>query len=191
MDAKPAKASAVQLIDNHLPIARQISARLKRRYSWVNMEDLYSYSLLGLTMAANAYDPTRGVPFANFASQKAMFWAIDEMRKDQILKRRGAKATPRFVSMNDTNPDSDQGTFEIADGAAGEAKEKLEAKDLCSALLGQLRMQDRELLIMYYGQQLTFKEIAKVFSISESSVCLRHKALIRKLRKMAHTMNAA
>jgi RNA polymerase sigma factor (sigma-70 family) len=191
MSAKPAKASAVQLIDNHLPIARQISARLKRRYTWVNMEDLYSYSLLGLTMAANAYDPTRGVPFPNFASQKAMFWAIDEMRKDSILKRRGAKKTPRMISMHDTNPDTDQGTFEIADEGAGEAKEKLEAKDLCSALLGQLRMQDRELLIMYYSQQLTFKEIAKVFSISESSVCLRHKALIQKLRKMAHTMNAA
>jgi RNA polymerase sigma factor (sigma-70 family) len=155
------------------------------------MEDLYSYSLLGLTMAANAYDPSRGVPFANFASQKAMFWAIDEMRKDSILKRRGSKVGPRFVSMNDTREDSDQGTFEVADDHAEEARDKLEARDLCTTLLGQLRPQDRELLIMYYGQQLTFKEIAKVFKISESSVCLRHKALIRKLKKMAHTMNAA
>ncbi len=192
MGAKSATAkSPVALIDAHLPIARQISARLKRRYSWVNMEDLYSYSLLGLTMAANAYDPTRGVPFANFASQKAMFWAIDEMRKDSILKRRGAKAGPRFVSMNDTSPDNDQQSFEIPDLHSEDAKDKLEARDLCTTLLGQLRTQDRELLVMYYGQQLTFKEIARVFDISESSVCLRHKALIRKLRKMAHTMNAA
>jgi RNA polymerase sigma factor (sigma-70 family) len=155
------------------------------------MEDLYSYSLLGLTMSANAYDPTKGVPFANFASQKAMFWAIDEMRKDGILKRRGAKAGPSFVSINEPVSGNDQITFEVPDGRAGDAQDKLEARDLCSTLLNQLRSQDRQLLIMYYGQHLTFKEIAHVFDISESSVCLRHKALIKKLRKMASTMNAA
>jgi RNA polymerase sigma factor (sigma-70 family) len=155
------------------------------------MEDLYSYSLLGLTMSANAYDPTKGVPFANFASQKAMFWAIDEMRKDGILKRRGAKAGPTFISMNEPVAGNDEMTFEVADTRAVDDQDMLEAKDLCSTLLLQLRTQDRQLLIMYYGQHLTFKEIAKVFEISESSVCLRHKALLKKLRKMANSMNAA
>ena len=178
------------LIKEYLPLARQIAARMKRRYSWVNMEDLYSYSLLGLTMAANAWDPDRGVPFPNFASQKAMFWAIDEMRKDNILRRRSAKATPRFLSLNDTPSDCDQIGLDVPDNHSSEGRHELEARDLCGALLDQLRLRDRNLLTMYYGQHLTFKEIAGVFSISESSVCLRHRALIKKLRKLAMTMNA-
>jgi RNA polymerase sigma factor (sigma-70 family) len=190
MGPQQVKADAVGLIRDHLSLAQQIAARMKRRYTWVNMDDLYSYSLLGLTMAANAFEPHRGVPFANFASQKAMFWAIDEMRKDGILRRRSAKSGPRFISIHDTSPENDQLNVDVADGRADEARDKLEARDLCYTLLDHLRAQDRQLLMMYYSQQLTFKEIAKVFHISESSVCLRHKALIRKLRKMAHTMNA-
>ncbi|HHH75519.1 MAG TPA: sigma-70 family RNA polymerase sigma factor [Phycisphaerae bacterium] len=178
------------LIEEHLTLARQIAARMKRRYSWVVMEDLYSYSLLGLTMAANAWDPERGVPFPNFASQKAMFWAIDEMRKDGILRRRSAKACPRFLSLNDTPADSDQIGLDVLDTSSAEGRKDLEARDLCSTLLNHLRSQDRNLLTMYYGQHLTFKEIAGVFSISESSVCLRHRALIKKLHKLATTMNA-
>jgi RNA polymerase sigma factor (sigma-70 family) len=187
---KTLERSPDELIREHMPLARQIAARMKRRYSWVNMEDLYSYSLLGLTMSANAYEPDRGVPFANFASQKAMFWAIDEMRKDGILRRRSAKATPRFISINDTPSDSDQIGLDVMDETSADDEHDFEARDLCATMLDQLRTQDRQLLTMYYGQQLTFKEIAKIFSISESSVCLRHKALIKKLRKLAHTMNA-
>ena len=190
MRAKTLERPADELISEHMPLASQIAARMKRRYSWVNMEDLYSYSLLGLTMAANAYEPHRGVPFANFASQKAMFWAIDEMRKDGILRRRNAKTTPRFISINDTPSDSDQIGLDVPDDSSAEQRHELEARDLCATMLDHLRSQDRQLLTMYYGQQLTFKEIARIFSISESSVCLRHKALIKKLRKMAHTMNA-
>jgi RNA polymerase sigma factor for flagellar operon FliA len=189
MRAKIAERSADELISEHLPLAKQIAARMKRRYSWVNMDDLYSYSLLGLTMAANAYEPDRGVPFANFASQKAMFWAIDEMRKDNILRRRNAKNTPRFVSINDTPSDSEQIGLDVEDDHSDETLEELEARDLCQTMLSHLRTQDRQLLTMYYGQQLTFKEIARIFDISESSVCLRHKALIKKLRKLAHTIN--
>ena len=44
---------------------------------------------------------------------------------------------------------------------------------------------------MYYSKHMTFREIAQVFEISESSVCLRHKALIRRLRRLATVMRVA
>lgn len=190
MNAQPTTDQAADLIRHHFPLARQVAARMKRRYSWVNMDDLYSYSLLGLTKSANAYDPTKGVPFPNFASQKAMFWAIDEMRKDGILKRRSAKAGPTFISMNEPIG-SDQMSLELPDGRGGEAEEKIEARDLCGALLERLGEEDRQLLVMYYAEHMTFKEIAAVFEISESSVCLRHKALLKRLRRLARSMDAA
>jgi DNA-directed RNA polymerase specialized sigma subunit len=147
------------LVSDHIALARQISARMKRRYTWVAIDDLYSYALLGLTMAANAFDPSRSVPFASYAFRKAAFWAIDEMRKDGVLCRRTSKAGPRMLPLG-------------------------EARDLCAALFGRLPARDRQLLLLYYTDQLTFKEIAAAMDVSESSVCLRHKALIGKLRRL-------
>jgi RNA polymerase sigma factor for flagellar operon FliA len=176
------------LLNDHMPLARQIAARLKRRYTWVQMDDLYSYSLLGLTMAANAWDSNRGVPFPNFASQKGMFWAIDEMRKDGVLRRRSSANMPRVLPFSEAagNTDPSEGwTPEVMDAQAEDTKAKLEARDLCATLLKHLRAEDRQLLMMYYAQHMTFREIADVFGISESSVCLRHKALIRRLKRLA------
>ena len=64
--------SVERLVKGHLAMARSIASRLKRRYVWVDSDDLYSYSLWGLTQAASAYAPDRGVPFANFAASKAI-----------------------------------------------------------------------------------------------------------------------
>lgn len=182
------------MLNENMPIARQIASRLKRRYTWVSMEDLYSYSLLGLTQSANAYDPTRGVPFPNFASQKGMFWAIDQMRKDGVLRRRSSASMPRVLPFSEAAgvTDSEESwTPDVQDRHAEEDYKQLEARDLCTAMLRQLRKQDRQLLIMYYSQHMTFREIAKVFRISESSVCLRHKALIQRLRRLATVMRVA
>ncbi len=180
------------VLDN-MPIARQIASRLKRRYAWVAMDDLYSYALLGLTMSANAFDANRGVPFPNYASQKGMFWAIDEMRKDGVLRRRSSSSLPRILPFSDVGwGDSEESwTPEVMDGHAEEDRKQMEARDLCTALLRRLGKRDRQLLVMYYSQRLRFREIAKVLGISESSVCLRHKALIQKLRRLARVMQVA
>ena len=78
----------------------RIAARLHRWYEWVPVNDLESYAYLGLAMAAKIYQPDRGVPFENFASRKAMYLAIDEMRKDGVLKRRGAAPAPSMGMLN-------------------------------------------------------------------------------------------
>jgi RNA polymerase sigma factor (sigma-70 family) len=166
---------------DHLSLADQIAGRLSRWYGWVAKEDLQSYAFLGLAMATRCYQSDRGVPFASFAYQKGTFLAIDEMRKDGVLRRRSAKAVPAQTPLS----------LDIADPHGQQAYEKIAAHDLCSALLRKLRPSDRQLLMLYYASQLTFKEIAEVFEISESAVCLRHKALIARLRKLARLRRMA
>jgi RNA polymerase sigma factor (sigma-70 family) len=172
------------LVSDYLPLARQISAKMKRRYTWVAIDDLYSYALLGLTMAANAFDPSRSVPFASYAFRKATFWAIDEMRKDGVLRRRTGKAGPRMLPLGEIPGSEDPQPGELPDTRAGQAHTLMEARDFCAALFLQLLARDRRLLLLYYCEQLTFKEIAAAMDMSESSVCLRHKALIGKLRRL-------
>ena len=191
---KQAARQIPQVVEEHLEIAKQISARLKRRYTWVPMEDLYSYALLGLTMSANAYDDSRGVPFPNFASQKGMFWAIDEMRKDGILRRRSSSNMPRVLSFSEAVGSSvcdENWSPDVEDTGAHQSQDMLETRDFCIELLKQLTAHERDLIVLYYKKQMTFRKIAKVFKISESSVCLMHKALIQKLRRLAVSMKVA
>ena len=75
---------------DHMPIAERIASRLHHWYGWVDMDDLRSYAYLGLALAAKKYRADRGVPFGIFACRKGTFIAIDEMRKDGVLRRRQA-----------------------------------------------------------------------------------------------------
>ena len=158
----------------HVSMANGIAARLSRWYSWVSLDDLRSYAYLGLALAARVYEPGRGVPFPQFAWRKGMYLAIDEMRKDGVLSRRRTTPLPTTTTLL---PD-------VHDPVAPNGHDTVDRRDLCHTMLGKLRSQDRQLLMMYYSDEMTFKEIANVFDISESAVCLRHKALMQQLRRI-------
>ena len=170
------------LAREHLSLADQISRRLFRRYRWVGLDDLHSYAYLGLTLAAKAYDPARGVPFNRFASTKAMFLAIDEMRKDGILRR--ADSTTRTVDLAGLD-------IETPDPSSNHPLEMLEIREFCTELLRKINKPDRELLLMIYAERMTYKEISAVYHISESAICLRHKSLMQRLRKNRTVRQAA
>lgn len=170
------------LARGHVGLADQISRRLLRRYCWVGLDDLHSYAYLGLTLAARAYDPKRGVPFDRFASTKAMFLAIDEMRKDGILRR--SDSTARTVDLAGID-------IETPDPSSNRQLEMLELREFCTELLRKINKPDRELLLMIYAERMTYKEISAIYHISESAICLRHKSLMQRLRKNKTVKQAA
>lgn len=172
-----------QSIEQIMKIAHQTAARLKRSYSWVDAEDLHAYALLALTMISKCYSAECGIPFAKFAGQRLLHNTIDEMRKDRVLFRKNSKV-PRTILMSDFSRDA-TGTPEMSDRQSHRPMDVLEARDICTQLLRRLSPCDRRLLMMYYDQQLTFREIGEVFGISESAAFLRHKALMERLRRMA------
>ncbi len=170
------KQALSQLADEAVTMANQIASRLHRSYGWVGVDDLRSYAYLGLVLAEKSYNPDMGVPFVKYAWRKAAFLAIDEMRKDGTVSRKNSRQLNCAPL-----------TFETADPQGDEFSRQLETNDLHDALMGQLRDPERELLAMYYGDGMTFKEISRIFGISESAACLRHKATIRKLRGLMQT----
>jgi RNA polymerase sigma factor (sigma-70 family) len=170
-----------ELAQKHLPLAGQIAHRLARRYGWVGIDDLHSYAYLGLTLAAKAYDASRGVPFERFACAKAMYLAIDEMRKAGILRR--ADATPV--------PETSGQEIELPDPHADRQHQRMEAREFCSQLLSRLSESERQLVMMIYVDKLAYRDIAQVFGISESAICLRHKAVLDRLRQQASVRQIA
>ncbi len=172
-----------EMIEQHLHVARAIAFRLKRRYPWVDAEDLHSYSLLGLTVAAKSWEPDRGVPFGAFAARKAMCLAIDEMRHDRILHRESSRH-PQEVFMGDVLAgDTQIAGYGYADPHGQDAMTRIDVRDQVRHLLMGLAIGDRCLVAMYYADGLTFTEIGDVLEISESAVCVRHAAVLKTLRR--------
>ena len=168
-----------------LAIARGIANRLRCRYPWVPADDLYSYALFGLVRAAVNYDPDRSVPFAAYAGKKALFAAIDEMRKDRILFRAGHSRRPITVSLDKLLVADQKHWWRLCDQTARKARQLLEARQWCATMLAQLDEADRRLIVLRYDGDMTFHQIGQVMGISESTVWLRHHRLITRFRGLA------
>lgn len=87
-----------ELIRDHLEMARRLARKIARRVPmFVRRDDLESAALLGLTEAANRYDSTRGEPFVAYAAKRIRGAVLDELRKNDILTRRGREGARRLA----------------------------------------------------------------------------------------------
>ena len=177
-----------QLIDStqYLAIARRTANRLKHKYPWIPSDDLYSYALFGLVKADVTYKPDRHVPFAAYAGSKSLFAAVDEMRRDGIFHRRNRKPRPDVVSLEQAAVGESDGWRQLCGGGVAEKTiERLEAREVCAAMLRKLNHEDRKLMLLRYVEDMTFREIGQVLNVSESTICLRHRALMKMFRSQA------
>jgi RNA polymerase sigma factor for flagellar operon FliA len=86
---KSSSAERNRLIAEHIGTARRISLRMARRCpDWISREDLVAAAMLGLTEAADHYDPTRKEPFLGFAEKRIRGAVLDELRRGDIMPRR-------------------------------------------------------------------------------------------------------
>ena len=70
-----------QLVTQHMPlVAHVVRETLGRVPAHVNRDDLTSAGLMALVQAAQAYDASRGVPFASYATTRVRGAILDELR---------------------------------------------------------------------------------------------------------------
>lgn len=90
--------TADALIEEHLPLVgynvNELSARIPAH---VSRADLASAGSLALVRAAQGFDPSKGVPFARYASLRIRGALIDELRSMDWVPR-GARRRAREVS---------------------------------------------------------------------------------------------
>lgn len=79
--------ATAQLITDHVDMARRVARSIARRVPFDRRDDLESAALLGLTEAAQRFDPNRGEPFGAFAVQRVRGAVLDELRRGDVLSR--------------------------------------------------------------------------------------------------------
>ncbi len=101
----------------------------------------------------------------------------------------GAQAARR-VTLSDTGGGSGRRSLEdvllSSDDASPGAR--LEAEEIIELVMGMLTEKERELVVMYYEEELTLKEIGDLLKVTESRVCQMHGAMLQKIRKKLEKM---
>lgn len=82
------RAAEEVLVKEHLPLVGYlVSELLGRLPAYVNRDELLSAGFAALAQAARAYDPSRGIPFGRFASNRVRGALIDELRSADWASR--------------------------------------------------------------------------------------------------------
>jgi RNA polymerase sigma factor for flagellar operon FliA len=85
---KPSNRVRDQLIVTHLSYAKKIAHKIIAQLpSHLDKDDLISAAVIGLIMAAERFDPSRGVTFKVFSEQRIRGTIIDELRAQDWLSR--------------------------------------------------------------------------------------------------------
>lgn len=91
-----------RLIEENLPLVGFLAADLHARASHLPHEDLAAVGALALVQAADAYDPTLGVPFGAYARRRILGAFADEMRSMDWASRGIRKRIKEVTAVRDT-----------------------------------------------------------------------------------------
>ena len=171
------------LSEEYYPIVRYVADKMIERLPHnVQVEDLVSTGVFGLFDAIEKFDLLRGVKFETYCVNRIRGAMLDELFREVS----GAS----IVSMQRRPLDKDPNQLGVDIMEDGKIEGPLPAttrKDLLEYCKKRLSTKERYILMMYYSEDLTLKEIGQILDLSESRVCQLHAKLISRLRAYLKT----
>ena len=171
----------------------------------VDVEDLMSAGIFGLMDAIDAYDLGRGVKFETYCAPRIRGAILDELRAmgrlatdeeiasrlnlsgeefDKIRKDAGAVGV---VSLNrkwyETDSNKDVREIDVLeDPKQVDPLSAVQRRDLKDLITKGLSRAERLIVILYYYEQMTMKEIGVTLDLSESRVSQMHSSILARLK---------
>jgi RNA polymerase sigma factor for flagellar operon FliA len=162
----------------------------------VDEEDYFQFGVEGLSEAIERFDPEYGTKFETYAIQRIRGKIIDELRKLQAKSMigKGRKIKAHNVSLSEQY-DGDEGyqLYEILpnkEQTPDEVLDQNEIKNSIIEVLKELPERDRLIISLYYYEDLDYKEIADLLSITVSRVSQIHSRVIKELKSKFVNINA-
>ena len=117
-----------------------------------------------------------------FELAEAMEMSLDELQ----ATRQEAHAKAIFSlseKWNDSNDDSDMEKVEIlADKKCADPMQTMQQRDVLDLITSNLTKKERLIVIMYYYEGLTMREIGEIMELTESRVCQIHSNVMSRLK---------
>lgn len=108
--------------------------------------------------------------------------------EDEYVDWQGQMKVTNLVSLNEY---LDQGGSEVANDPAGSRQfdtpenviEQAELKDILKSALDLLTEKEQKVILLYYYEELTLKEISRILEVSESRVSQLHTRALQKMKE--------
>lgn len=185
-----------ELIEKNIKLVYFAANKIVKTFPFfVELDDLISYGFFGLIRAAKYYKSELGT-FTNYATKVIIFEIYDQYRRESIITRtryKNIKSIENFINdfykKNGREPkkielesfkehqkiNEEFESFDVLQPVFPENYTKKETKinfDFFNDLFnGNLKNQERAILILYFFEDMTQKEIGKNLNLSESRVC--------------------
>lgn len=182
-----------QLIESGKDMARAIARQILRRLPrWVDARPIEAAATQGLVEAANVFRPEQGIPFRAFAQWRIRGAVLDYIR-EQFPSRQAHAPVVSLEELhhrNSRDPDTpDPAPWEpTATNTADDRAAWREVRELLEQAQIRLTPRERLVLRMYYLQDLTIEEIAKLLAppVSGKRVWqIRNEALLKARQRAA------
>lgn len=142
-------------------------------------EEFLSVAFLGLTKAANTFDPEREIKFSTYAAvcikKEILFFLRKQKKKSRDIsfetEFRLRQKTDNICTLKDM----------VSDSAADEMLESVEDKERLRALKTCLNKRELNLLEMWESGMIQ-SDIAEVFGTTQSNISIKLKKIFKKMR---------
>ncbi len=191
------------LIEHYIDIVRYTAERMHMRLPGdVDVEDLMSAGLLGLMNAIDAFDLERGVKFETYCAQRIRGAIFDELRAmDWVPRSRTATADRArggsfkdYAEREEFETESRQKHAKdsslagvvalniIKDLRQENPLTEIQKKDLEVLITKGLSRAERLIVILYYYEEMTIREIGMMLDLAEARVNQMHSSILARLK---------
>ena len=154
------------LITNYMPLANKLAwAKWKRTPNSVDIEELQSAAYMGLVDAANKFQANRNVAFGAYARTRIQGSICDYLREISWGRRKDPSMP---VSLDASVDDSNSNIF--ADSIQENTRDDSHTCEFFEEVTKTLPAIGSKILLLYYVDQLSLKEIGNAVGVSESRV---------------------
>jgi RNA polymerase sigma factor for flagellar operon FliA len=172
-------------------VAYKLASRMARTTPGLQFEDLLSVGFQALVETAAKFDPSRGAKFGTYAQYRVRGAILDEIRdrdwRPRSIQRNGhrwhRRQTPvperTLVSLEEQLEKRERSEIGV-DGLADSVADRIDLARAVAALPPRLR----EVLWLYYVEDLTLGAIGRRWGCTESRICQLHAQAVRELREI-------
>lgn len=177
-----------KLVESHLYLLKTIKRRLSKRYYWLSNDIIHTYSMYGLVNCAIKFDEDCGVPFKKYAVMKGWYLATDELRRDEILYRKGKYNPNEHTYSLNTFGGNQVGYSGYSEYGKFDEFDKIDNREYIDFILSKLSYNKRLLVEMVYIDGLSQGEAGRMFGITGQAVGLRLKGIMKDIKRIIRAM---
>lgn len=180
------------LITENLNLVYSVAREMKNHLpKVVELEELIADGMVGLTLAAERFDPDRGNRFSTYAAWRIRGMILDGLRSRDVVGRRrnwdsdDIRLQPA-LRLDQPAPslryEADHGSLGDAIPDRRDAFVHWENQDLMHWVLDSLTRRERDVVIWMYWEDWTVGDIGRHLGVTEGRVSQIHTGALHKMR---------